>query len=801
MHHLYFVILFCILASSNAIEYMEPEQALIDIVDAPRSPWISISPDFEWCLLRTPRKNTTILELAQPELKLAGIRFRPETLAPTRITVYTKIELLNMETMETHSIDGLPDELRSLSRTWSPDGTMVAITNETTNGVELWLIETSSLSARRLTEPSLNLSARAFPKWLPASDGILICTKVEGREPPSSDNYVPEGPVVQETTGEEAPVRTLQDLLKNPRDEDLFTYYLTSQLSLVELNGNISSVGTPGIIWDFDPAPGEDLVLVHILHEPFSYSVTASRFPMRIEVRDLEGETVHTVADHPVRDNIPLAFGSVYNGPRSVEWRADAPATLCWVEALDDGDAGEPADYRDKVFLQKAPFEESPCELALLQNRYGGIDWGTDSLALISEWWWPTRNMRSWRIAPDYPAFTPELVFDYSWEDAYNDPGTPMTMLNEAGRRILYSPDGESIWMKGDGASSEGNIPFLREINLNTLESVEVFTSKAPYYERPVAFADNSGNNLLFLRESPQEYPNYFMRNLSDGSEYIVTDFPYPTPQLLGTSKELITYTRSDGLELSGTLYTPPGYSTADGTLPVIVWAYPEEFISADAAAQITSSPYEFDYVGWWSPLIWLAMGYAVLDNPSMPIIGEGNNSPNDTYIEQLVMNAEAAVDAVVNIGVGDRSRFVIGGHSYGAFMTVNLLAHSDIFAAGLARSGAYNRTLTPFGFQSEQRTLWESPEVYWQMSPFMFADKINEPLLIIHGAEDSNSGTFPIQSERLFGAIKGMGGTSRLVMLPLEGHSYSARESVLHTLWETGNWLERYAGADESIQ
>jgi len=795
------IFLLTILTASSAIDYQEPHQTIIDIADAPASPRISISPDFQWCILRTPRKYTTILELSQPELKLAGMRFRPETLAPTRTTVYTEIVLLNMETLETHRIEGLPDELRSLSRAWSPDGTMVAITNETANGVELWLIETSSLSARRLTEPSLSLTAKAFPKWLPASNGILICTQVGNAVPPPSENYVPAGPVVQETTGEEAPVRTLQDLLRNNHDEDLFTYYLTSQLSVVDLNGNISAVGTPGIIWDFDPAPGKDLVLVHILHEPFSYSVTASRFPMRIEVRDLEGHTVHTVADLPVRDNIPLAFGSVYNGPRSVEWRADTPATLCWVEAVDGGNAGESADYRDQVFLLKAPFEESPCELALLQNRYGGIDWGTDSLALISEWWWPTRNMRTWRIAPDYPEFSAELVFDYSWEDAYNDPGTPMTIFNETGRRILFSTDGESIWMTGNGASPEGNIPFLKRVDLNTLESVEVFTSEAPYYERPMAFADNSGNNLLFLREAPQEYPNYFMRNLSDGTEYRVTDFPYPTPQMLGISKELITYTRSDGIELSGTLYTPPGYSRNDGTLPVIVWAYPEEFISSDAAAQITSSPYEFDYVGWWSPLIWLSMGYAVLDDPSMPIIGQGNNSPNDTYIQQLVMNAQAAVDAVVDIGVGDRNRFVIGGHSYGAFMTVNLLAHSDLFAAGLARSGAYNRTLTPFGFQSEQRTLWEAPEVYWQMSPFMFADEINEPLLIIHGAEDSNSGTFPIQSERLFGAIKGMGGISRLVMLPLEGHSYSARESVMHTLWETGNWLATYADPDGSIR
>lgn len=781
--------------TASATGYQEPEQSLTDIVDAPLSPRISISPDFQWCLLRTPRKNTTILEMSQPELKLAGMRFRPETFAPTRITVYTDMTMMDMNTLETYEIHDLPENLRALSRAWSPDGSMVAFTNETTEGVELWLIETETLSARKLTGPVLSLTAKAYPAWLPSSNGILATTRVEDQEPPPEENPVPEGPVVQETAGEAAPVRTLQDLLEDCHDEDLFNYYLTSQLSLINLDGSLSSIGNQGIIWDFDPAPGEELVLVHSLHEPFSYSVTASRFPMRIEVRNLEGNTVHVVADLPVRDHIPLAIGSVHEGPRSVEWRADVPATLCWVEALDGGDAGEPAELRDKVFLLKAPFDCRASELAVLENRYGGIDWGTGSLALISEWWWPTRSMRTWRITPGDLSFPGKLVFDYSWEDAYNDPGTPMMILNEMGRSVLFSPDGKSIWMTGEGASPEGNIPFLEKVDLHTLETVRVFSSEAPYYERPMLFTDYSGENLLFVREAPQEYPNYFIRNIGENTDRRITNFPYPTPQLLGISKELITYTRADGLELSATLYTPPGYTVFEGTLPVIVWAYPEEFVSSSAASQITSSPYQFDYIGWWSPLIWLTMGYAVLDDPSMPIVGENGANPNDTYIEQLVMNAEAAVDAVVETGIGNRDRFVIGGHSYGAFMTVNLLAHSDIFAAGLARSGAYNRTLTPFGFQSEDRSLWEAPDVYWQMSPFMFVDRIDEPLLIIHGAEDSNSGTFPIQSERLFGAVKGMGGTARLVILPLEGHWYSARESVLHCLWETDCWLEEHAG------
>jgi dipeptidyl aminopeptidase/acylaminoacyl peptidase len=188
-----------------------------------------------------------------------------------------------------------------------------------------------------------------------------------------------------------------------------------------------------------------------------------------------------------------------------------------------------------------------------------------------------------------------------------------------------------------------------------------------------------------------------------------------------------------------------------------------------------------------------VARGYAVFDDPSMPIIGEGDKEPNDSFVKQLVMSAEAAVNKLVELGIADRRKIAIGGHSYGAFMTANLLAHSDLFAAGIARSGAYNRTLTPFGFQREERTYWEAPEVYYNMSPFMHADKINEPMLMIHGHADNNSGTFPIQSERMFAAMKGHGGKARLVMLPHESHGYRARESILHVLWETDQLLENY--------
>ena len=184
--------------------------------------------------------------------------------------------------------------------------------------------------------------------------------------------------------------------------------------------------------------------------------------------------------------------------------------------------------------------------------------------------------------------------------------------------------------------------------------------------------------------------------------------------------------------------------------------------------------------------------GYAVLDNAAMPIVGDPR-TVNDHFVEQVVMDAKAAVEKAVAMGVTDPARVGVGGHSYGAFMTANLLCHTDLFAAGIARSGAYNRTLTPFGFQSESRTLWQAPDMYFKVSPFLSADKIKGALLLIHGEADNNPGTFPVQSERMYQAVRGNSGTVRYVSLPYESHGYEARESVGHTLYEMITWFDKY--------
>ena len=791
------VILACCLASTASVAgegYRIAPQPLQAIVEAPPTPSVRLSPDNEWMLLRTRPNLISIEELSRPELRLAGLRLSPTTNGRSRTRPDNELSFLRVADGTGREISGIPAGAQMGHETWSPDSKHVAFTITSQTKIQLWIASVETGQARRLLEDRLNATAGWPCEWLSSGDALLCATVPANRGPEPPNPTIPSGPVVQENIGKVAPARTYQDLLKNAHDEALFEHFLNAQLVRIALDGTRTTIGPAGTLWNFEASPDGEYILVQTLHRPFSYLVPGRRFPRLVEIWDRGGKPVHRLADLPLQEEVPIAFGSVTTGPRSIDWRDDVPATIHWVEAQDGGDARAEAEIRDKLFALAAPFDGEPLELARTSLRYGGVDWGTDDLALLYEWWWKTRMQRTWIIQPGSPDTEPELLFEGSWEDRYNDPGNAVTHENDWGRDVLMLGNkGRTLFLVGDGASPEGDRPFLDELNLRTKKTERLWRSMEPYYERPVAPLDLKARRMITRRESPQEQPNYFIRDLKTGKLMVVTTFPHPTPQLVGLQKELIQYERADGVKLSGTLYLPPDYKKEDGPLPVLMWAYPQEYKSADAAGQVKDSPYRFDRVGWWSPLLFLTRGYAVLDDPTLPIIGEDDEEPNDTFVEQLVAGARAAVEELARRGVGDPDRMAIGGHSYGAFMTANLLAHSDLFRAGLARSGAYNRTLTPFGFQSEERSLWQAPEIYFAMSPFMHAEKIDEPILLVHGDSDSNSGTYPMQSERFYSALKGQGATTRLVMLPHESHGYRARESVLHMLWETSEWLDRY--------
>jgi dipeptidyl aminopeptidase/acylaminoacyl peptidase len=782
-------------------QYQMPPQPLQAIVDAPRAPVLALSPKRDLASMVDTPALPSIAEVAQPELKLAGLRINPRTYSPSRFSFGSNLKLLDIASGKQMDIKGLPTSLRLADSGWSPDQRYLAFTHvalsEKGGAVELWLVDVASKTAKRLTaQPLSYLDGKGFA-WMPDSKGLLVQLRAPGKAPVATG--LPSGPSLQDSQQNAGArqLRTYPDLLKNEEDAKLFEHYATSQLAQVDLAGKVRAIGAPDLFTEADLAPNGKLILAEVMRRPFSYIVPAHGFAHRIEVRDLAGKQVHLLADNPLEEGLPPGNDAVSAGVRDVSWRTDAPATLVWAEAQDGGDPAKAAEVRDMVFALAAPFAGKKEVLAKLGSRYKGTMWGTGDTALVTESWYKTRAVKTWRIAPDKPGSAQELAFAYSAEDRYNNPGTPSTLPDSAGNpRLVIGPDA-TLLLRGPGASAEGDRPFVDRYSLVTRKKERLFQSTAPYYENVVGLLNDDGTSLLTTRETPTERPNYYVRKLARSAPAqltALTSFAHPTPQLKDVQKEQIRYKRADGVDLTATLLLPPNYEAKrDGPLPMLMWAYPQEFKSASAASQTTGSPYKFNAVSFWGPAAMLAMGYAVLDNPSMPIVGGGDAEPNDSYLPQLVANAEAAVNEVVRRGVAERNRIAIGGHSYGAFMTANLLAHTRLFKAGIARSGAYNRTLTPFGFQSEERQFWKAKDVYQTMSPFNNADKIKDALLMIHGEQDNNSGTFPIQSERMFQAMKGLGGTARLVMLPNESHAYRARESIMHMLYETNTWLDKY--------
>lgn len=792
-----FLVLFLptILFAQEVEKYQTPPKEIVDLVDAPTTPSVFLNSSNDWMLLLESPPLLRMEDLSQPELKLAGLRFNPQTNDQTRPGYYINIALMKVGPGNEPKKIQLPADAKVRNPSWAADGKRFAFTISGSNGVELWTGDVESASVKRVGTFYLNQVYRSSPfQWV--SDSQHIIARVVVKTPSSKEETLrtPSGPVIQETAERKAPAVTFQDLLKTPQDADVFEQHITSSIVRIDPDGTITEL-VKGTIERAEPSPDGNYLLVETIHRPFSYLLPEFRFPRKVEILDNKGKPVKQIADLPLQDTVPVDFDAVPAGPREFEWRPDQPATLYWVEAQDQGDPKIEAAIRDLVYSQSAPFTEKPIEIASTTLRFERIDWSDKDIALITESWWKNRKTKTWRFSPSNPSQKPQLVFDRSSEDRYSDPGYPVFKTTTLGTSVIrLAKDGKTIFLSGDGASPEGDRPFLDELDLTTGKTNRLWRSEAPNYEFVYEVMDDDGQHILTSRESVSEPTNYFLRDLKRNKLEQLTNFPHPSPQLAKAKKELIRYKRADGVDLTGTLYLPPGYDQQkDGPLPVLMWAYPQEFKSADAASQVTDSPYRFIRVTGGSPLFWLVRGYAILDDPSMPIIGEGENEPNDTYVEQLVASAQAAVDELVKRGVGDRNRMAIGGHSYGAFMTANLLAHSDLFRAGIARSGAYNRTLTPFSFQAEKRTFWEATDTYIKMSPFTYADKINEPILLIHGMDDNNTGTFPIQSERLYQALKGLGGTARLVMLPYEAHSYRARESVLHVLFEMDRWLDLY--------
>ena len=786
---------FSIYAQEN-VTFQKPSSEILALADYERTPGVNMDSKKEYMLLSYRSTYKTLDDLNQEEMRLGGLRINPITNISSTVTYINNLKLRKVADKVETQVSGLPQNPKITNISWSQNEKKIAFTNTTATGVELWVIDVASASAKKITDDNLNANLGNPFNWMKDNETLLV--KMLPKNRPAlidSKKDLPKGPTVSNSDGSKSQNRTYQDLLKNKTDEANFDALVTSELYKVSLSGKAELFKPAAIYAGESFSPDGNYLMVTTIQKPYSYIVPLSRFPQKSVVYDLTGKEIKIVNEVPLNEVIPKGFSSVRKGKRSMSWRTDKPSTLSYVVALDEGDQANKVDFRDEIFGWDAPFSSEPKSILKTQQRYAGIIWGNENIAIAYDDWYDTRNQKTYLFNPSNASQTPKIISDRNSQDIYSDPGNFETKRNQYNKYVL-AIENDNTYLIGDGYTKDGQFPFVDEFNLKTLKSKRLYTSKMKdKKEDLLSIEDFKKGDALVQIQSKNDFPNYYFRNIKSGKLTPITSFKNPFESIKNVYKEVIKYKRKDGVELSGTLYLPASYDRTKKTekLPLLIWAYPEEFKDKNSAGQSNKNPNEFTFPNYGSFVYWVTKGYAVLDDASFPIIGEGTTEPNDTFMPQLIGNAEAAIDAVDNLGYINRKKVAIGGHSYGAFMTANLLTHSNLFACGIARSGAYNRTLTPFGFQSEQRNYWDVPEIYNGMSPFMNADKMKTPMLLVHGDADNNPGTFTLQSERYFQALKNLGAPVRLVLLPKESHGYAAKDNILHLLWEQDQFLEKY--------
>jgi dipeptidyl aminopeptidase/acylaminoacyl peptidase len=784
----------------SRVPYKTPQRDVVAIIDAPPTPVALLAPGGRFVALVHYESHPPIALLARGYLPLAGIRIDPVLAGRQRVRRLTGLSVLRLADGTQRDV-ALPEGAQPSVPAWAPDGRTFAFTVDEADGIGVWVADAESATARQV--PGLRvrdvlggdpLTIGAAARWTRDGSSLLVLGA------PDQAPELPEAPLeprIEETEGKRSQMATYQDLLLTPADADTFEALATTVPLRVEpRTGAAKELGPPGLYQRLADSPDGEHLLVHRVRRPFSFRVPYPYFARSVEVWSAAGDLERVVAELGVSDEVPRQ--GVPTGPRQVSWEERAPASLAWTEALDGGDPVAPAEHRDRVLRLAAPFTGEPEPAFDVQHRcLGWLDLDEPHRVLLTEHDRDRRWLTTWICDLDEPERR-RVLFDHSMDDAYADPGSPLMVTSPDGSRTVLQ-DGSVIYLRGDGSTPDGDRPFLDRLDLETAQKERLYSSPADGLDHVLGFpgdADPPRGQVVLWHESQAEPPNLY-RTALDGSGWrALTGWPDPHPQLTGMQKRLIVHDRGDGVQLSGMLHLPPGYdpAAAAGRLPLLIWAYPLDFGDASTAGQVRGSSQRFTRLNALDPTWFVLRGYAVLSNATMPVIGDPETM-NDTFIEQVTAAARAHVRALDEMGIADPARVVVGGHSYGGFMTANLLAHTDLFAAGIARSGAYNRTLTPFGFQAERRSFWEAPEIYDRLSPLRYANQITAPILLIHGEEDNNSGTFPIQSERLYQAIQGNGGTARLVLLPHESHGYLARESVLHVLAEQFDWLAAWLG------
>ncbi len=782
------IILLGAIMTLNANGYKLPADEIVEIYDTQRNPYIQFIQFENFGLEINYQLHQTLEQLAEPSLKLAGKDISKRLNAHLESYPIYKMNIFDLKDKSRIPIQ-LPENAKIRNIVISNDNKKAALLNETENGVQLIITDLETGKCKVFTNFLINdILNDGIICWLNDNENILleIIPEEHGNEPDKP--VVPQSPIIEETYGKKSTVRTYQHLLQNKHDEALFDHYFTSQIiSLNTENGKIKHIGKPAVFGEVKPSPDNEYLYIEQIQRPYSYMFPYYRFPKEFEIWDIDGMLVKPLLSRPLQDEIPI--GGTCTGPRNFGWQPLKDASLIWVEALDEGDPKNKVEHRDKIMRISSPKTEIAEGLFRTEHRFSGIQWSEAEDELI---YYEYDRDKLWRKGWLFEIGNkPKLIYDLSTHDEYNDPGNLVQRKTKRAGYVFIKGGDCVYYQNNTGATPKGNFPYLAKFNLATKEKNILFRSQEGHHETIQSFVDDSLNKIIIKSEDQVTPPNYFLIDLNSGKREEITNYPNNFKQLSELTKEMITYIRKDGIPLSGEFYLPADYKKGD-RLPLVINAYPQEFADSTTAGQITITSNKFIRFSGASVRYFALQGYAVLTKASIPIVGDPQ-TVNETFIEQTVNSVEAAIKYLDERGIIDPNRVGITGHSYGAFMVANVLAHSDLCAAGIAKSGAYNRTLTPFGFQSERRTFWKAKDFYLEVSPFAHAEKITEPILLIHGEDDPNSGTYPMQSRRFYQALQGNGGTAKLVILPYEGHAYRARKSGLHVLAEMIEWFDRF--------
>ncbi|MFQ3586476.1 MAG: prolyl oligopeptidase family serine peptidase [Fimbriimonadaceae bacterium] len=803
--------------------FIEPPRPIRDLVLAPRwtQPALSLlSRDGRHFLVGVSAGLPQLSDLSRPSLNLAGFQVLEHAYRERSLDVRAPVgyELIDARTGARRSVQ-VPAGKRFTGATFSPDSSRFAFLGHAPDGTYLYVADVESGRSRKVTERPLLATASQTIVWA-GNDRIVTVLRPTAAPPKPAPEAVPATPLVRLTHPTANRLRTFPSLLQTPRDAAMLEHFMTGQLAVVHLaDGRVHEVGAPALIRSVDPAPDGRHFRVTTVLKPFSYIVPESSFGSKEEIWDDSGKVLVTLQNRPIRADGTLTPASTTR--RALAWRPDGqglsfihsePAPRSGNAPADPGSPDEDDEQArgraaaqaaaptaparpDRVMQWLPPFRPEDAKVVYASDqRINSVRYSPDcQILFLSE----TRDGREVLAAVRLSDPSKRHVLASSRaEDWTQAPGDLVSGPTELGTTAVRISSRGTVFLSGtqqfENPAEKAPRPFLDEVEIDSGKVTRLWQSPEDRFESITSLLGNEGDELVITRQSPTEFPNQFYVNLADRREQALTEYVDLTPEIGGAIRHRFQVRRADGFRF-WVQVTLPRWHTVGSRLPAMINVYPREFENQAAYDRgergFNKNLFPRTGANSWENLV--VMGYAVV-RPDIPIVGPAGRM-NDNYVHDLRNSLAAVIDEIDRRGWVDRRRLSISGHSYGGFTTANAMIHTPFFRAGIAGAGNYNRTLTPMAFQGESRNLTEARETYLGMSPLIHANNLTGALLLYHGAEDQNVGTWPINSERMFHMLESLGKTAALYMYPFEDHGQIAEQTLLDMWARWVEWLERH--------